>query len=66
MKEIMKNGSVDDIKHFFFKSPTSSDLNISGVAENQIKRHSQVLNHRNRNALKQMFMQAKETRSISA
>lgn len=66
MKQIIKKGSVNDIKDFFFKSTTSNDLSISRVTENQIKRHSQVLNHRNRNVLKQMLQHAKETGSISS
>ena len=66
MKQIIKNGSVNDIKDFFFQSTTSNDLSISRVTENQIKRHSQVLNHRNRNVLKQMLQHVKETGSISS
>lgn len=64
MRKIMKEGSPDDIKNFFFKSSTSSDLNISGVAQNQIKKHSQVLNLRNKNCLKYMLKQVKETGSL--
>ena len=61
MKEIFKSGSSEDIKNMFFPFGGSSELNISGIAENQVRKHSKVLNHKNRTFLKRLLKHRNET-----
>ena len=48
MKAILESRSVENIHKYFFKSQHANSLNISGVAENQIKKHCQVLSSKNK------------------
>ena len=61
MKKMLNTSSTKDIQNFFFSSSVTRDLNIRKLTDNQIKKHSSILTHKNRTLLKNLFMSQNET-----